>query len=74
MGDCVEGKGRTSKITKSMCCSFDTDINIKLMVIKNASAQWHSNSVLQNRMWHGGQHKKDYYDSKQIQPPMYFVG
>jgi hypothetical protein len=36
MGDCVEGKGRTSKITKSMCCSFDTDMNIKLMVIKHA--------------------------------------
>jgi len=46
MGNCDEGKGTTSKITKSMCCSFDTDI--KLTVIKPATAQWRGNSVLQN--------------------------
>lgn len=47
MGNCHEGT--TSKITKSVCCSFDTDI--KLTVIKPATAQWRGNSVTQNGTW-----------------------
>jgi len=72
MGNCDEGKGTTSKITKSMCCSFDTDI--KLTVIKPATAQWHGNSVLQNGTWRGGQNRKDYYKSKQISTSNVFCG
>jgi len=48
MGDGVESKDTTSKITNSMCHSFDTDI--KLTVIKPATAQWHGNAALRNRM------------------------
>ena len=69
MGDCVQSKDTMYKITKSVCCSFDTDI--KLTVIKPATAQWHGNAALRNRMSRGGQNKKDYYESK---PSIVFCG
>jgi hypothetical protein len=55
-----------------MCCNFDTDI--KLTVIKPATARWHGNSVLRNRMWRGGQDKMDCYNSKQILTSNVFRG
>ena len=33
MGDCVESEGTTFKITKSMCCSSDTDIRLTVITV-----------------------------------------